>query len=225
MTEARVPAELLKLSANLRRAVSAKQRWKARYFGFTFHLTRMLEILGLPKANSVPDKTVLNFGCGLNLLDAVNSDLIPLHRFIKGGPIPDVFLSGTMVPASMAGRFDVVICEHVLEHVLPEAGLSILTNLRRMLRPMGEIQISVPSPVRYVSFRDGAVSVDALGLNNTIYNHGHRFMYDVPTLLSLIESAGYRDVVVNDYYSSPHKSFLLADRENESIYVLARNPS
>lgn len=71
MTEARAISELLELSADLQSIRRAKRRLKDRYFTLTFHLTRLLEELGLPRARSIPDKSVLNFGCGLNLLDAV----------------------------------------------------------------------------------------------------------------------------------------------------------
>lgn len=127
------------------------------------------------------------------------------------------------MPESIVRRFDTVICEHVLEHVLPEAGLSLLTNIRRMLRPRGTIQISVPSPVRYISSRNGSIDIDCLGLNNVIYNHGHKFMYDARMLITLVKSAGYQNVKENSYASSPYKHLLVEEREKESIYVLAKN--
>jgi hypothetical protein len=181
-------------------------------------------MLGHPSNERIPDKPILNFGCGLNFLDGVNSDLFPLHRYILGGRRPDIFLSGTSAPKSLHNRFEVIICEHVLEHVLPVAGHGILTNLAKMLKPNGQIQLSVPSPLRYVSNVNGVININTVGLNNNIYNYGHRFMYDPITLSQLMESAGFCNIEINSYETSPYKHLLVQNREPASIYLIGTRP-
>ena len=117
---------------------------------------------------------------------------------------------------------DAVVCEHVLEHMLPAYALIVVRNLVQMLKADGSIQISVPSPARY---RSGpAHALDVVTLNDIACNYGKKFLYDERMLAALVAEAGCCDVRINSYQTSPWKDFLLAQREFQSIYVTARRP-
>ena len=210
---------LLELSQRLAKKNSMGNRLRSRYFGAMFHATRVVERLPVQRKR-FSDKNILNFGCGLNFIDGVNSDLLPLHRFVKGTRQPDLYLSGTYAPPHLNQRFETIICEHVLEHVLPAAGLTILRTLHQLLKPGGRLQISVPSTVRYISCTDDRIRIDGIGLNENTYNYGHMFMYDPETLKILMKGAGFQQIEENSYETSPFRNILVEKRSPVSIYAL-----
>lgn len=217
--EAERLGDLLELSQRLTKKNSIGSRLRSGYFGAMFHATRIIERLPFQR-RQFADKNVLNFGCGVNFIEGVNSDLLPLHRFIKGTRQPDLYLSGTYTPPDLNQRFETIICEHVLEHVLPSAGLAILRTLHQLLKPGGRLQISVPGAVRFISCADGRVRIDSIGLNENAYNYGHTFIYDPETLAILMKGAGFQRVEENTYETSPFRPLLLEQRSRVSIYAL-----
>jgi len=173
---------LLELSKRLEANSSLASRFRSHYLTLMYHLTRLIERVSFLNKRDIPNTEILNFGCGVNFIQGVNSDLLPLHRFLKGSRRPDIYLSGTYTPPDMKERFQSIICEHVLEHVLPTAGLIILKNLYQMLKPGGRIQICVPRNIRFVSCAQGEIQMDVIGINEITYNHWHQFMYDATSL-------------------------------------------
>lgn len=80
----------------------------------------------------------LNIGCGRRFhADWVNVDLVPSDESVqacdisKGLPFDD-------------GHFDAVYHSHVLEHLSPDAGRSLLTECWRVLKPGGVVRVVVP---------------------------------------------------------------------------------
>ena len=212
--------KLIDLSNRLEQASSPKNQLAYKYSTLMYHITRIMERMGFPREQDIPNGDVLNFGCGWNFIEGVNSDLVQIHRFFKGKRGPDIYLSGMHTPLALQQRFETVVCEHVLEHVLPSSGLIILQNLNNMLKLGGKIQVSVPSTVRYIDCSEGDITIDAIGLNENTYSYGHRFMYDPQTLSTLILNAGFRHVEVNSYETSPFKDLLVEKRSAVSIYLL-----
>jgi len=82
-------------------------------------------------------------------------------------------------PASLpGGSVDVVVCHHVLEHVLAPA--EALREMGRLLRGRGKLLLYVPfeKERRYRSFRPGEI------------NH-HLYSWNVQTLGNLVEELGF----------------------------------
>jgi len=81
---------------------------------------------------------LLNIGCGatfhaewINLDAAPSSPEVQAHDIATGLPFAE-------------GRFEAVYASHVLEHFEPDAGLRLLRECRRVLRPGGIVRIVVP---------------------------------------------------------------------------------
>jgi hypothetical protein len=221
-SQEQIVSELFSLSERLRKRSGMYTWLEEKYWQLMLLLTRVIERTTYRKKPDIKGEAVLYFGCGVNFTRGVNSDLFGLHRYLKRRRCPDLYLSGTFVPRGLYNLFDGIVCEHVLEHMLPVHGHALLCNLWKMLKPDGTIQVSVPSPVRYVHCSQNETSIDVLAINNLTYNYGHRFMYDAHTLSALLARAGFCDIQVNSYKKSPWMDFLVSAREPESIYLIAK---
>jgi hypothetical protein len=108
--------------------------------------------------------------------------------------------------------------------MLPAHAHVVLVNLCKMLKPRGFIQVSVPSLSRFITCSDDGQTIDVLSVNDIAYNHGHRFMHDEQTIIAMLRAAGFCGARVNSYADSPAREHLLAEREPESIYIIAEKP-
>jgi SAM-dependent methyltransferase len=171
-------------------------------------------------------RTTLNFGCGnVFMNDAVNADLCAPHRFLFGKRRPDLYWSGrTRLPA-YERHFSLVVCEHVIEHMLPDDAFSLLSSFYDVLMPGGVIVISFPD---LRTILDGASSSTAAArlveLNAVIYRHGHRFMYSAEFAATLLSLVGFREIRSGARSLMPCPERLLESRESQSAYVTARRP-
>ncbi len=98
-----------------------------------------------------PD-TVIDCGCGDGSLLSVVSNCIPcgpLYGFDIAASVPvglreaihfEQHDLGTPVPASMEGKFDLVLCSEVIEHVLDDQ--AVLANLFALVRPGGTVVLT-----------------------------------------------------------------------------------
>jgi len=214
-------------SLALARTMRAERRWRAR--AATLYWSACLGLTDLVARWSGLDRglrsRVLNFGCGNNFLPgAVNADLFAPHRFLLRKRRPDLYWRGNSRPPALAGRFQAVICEHVIEHLLPDDALELLRGLRHGLAADGVLVISFPDLrtilARHPSAGRPATLVEA---NSVVYRHGHRFMYDVQLVRDLLDAAGFTAVVGGPRSAMPHAAMLLEEREAESAYLSARN--
>ena len=216
---------LLTLSNRLKKANEAWHRLPVQwYWQVMYLLNRLLETLGYPRHLDITGEPILNFGCGVHLTRGINSDLFALHRYLKRRRRPDIYLSGATTPKSLRNRFATIICEHVLEHMLPAQARLIMDNFYQMLRPGGALQISVPSLSRLIAFSDQLQAIDILAINDIAYNYGHKFLHDENSVIALARDAGFSETQVNSYATSPWREYLLAEREPQSIYVIATKP-
>ena len=213
---------LFELSRRLQRSSEISQKFVELYWALMFSVTRMIESTFYRGRIELQEEAVLYFGCGTNFSSGVNSGLFAVHRYLKRRRRPDVYLTGVSTPIGLQNRFKGVVTEHVLEHMLPIDGHLVLCNLYKMLEPGGTIQISVPSPVRFIQCTEAGLSMDVIGINDIVYNYGHRFMYDEEALCSLLASAGFEEIEVNTLENSPWSDFLSVDRQPQSIYVCAK---
>lgn len=150
----------------------------------------------------------LHLGAGPIALDGwLNTDLDPA----AGAVLLDV----TRRFPFAEGTFDYVFSEHQIEHLTHEQGLRMLRESHRVLRPGGAIRVATPDLERLLSLlrrehpladryveeivRRFVPEADAprpaYAVNNVLYGHGHRFVYDEDALRAALERAGFDQVV------------------------------
>ena len=96
---------------------------------------------------------------------------------------------------------EAVFAEHVLEHFTYSAGLKVLRNCHRVLRPGGVLRLGVPDLERYSR---GYLGMDpildqcrpgrptrAVAFAEIFYRYGHRSAYDAETLLMACRESGF----------------------------------
>ena len=214
---------LLALSAKIGSEHSLKYTLISAYWRVMLAITSLFERIGYPRRPNTNGggPRILNFGCGNHYVAAVNSDLFSPHRYLRRRKRPDLYLSGLNVPKGTLESFDAIVCEHVLEHMLPHQADTVLRNLRRMLKTGGKLQISVPSLDTMVECGTSTAHVNVTQANDMIYRYGHRFMHNEDSVCALLINAGFRDAAMNSYESSPYKHLLAQERVPQSIYVIA----
>lgn len=112
--------------------------------------------------------------------------------------------------------FDYLYSEHLIEHLPYEAGLSMLEECRRVLKPGGRIRIATPDmerivgllyalpgdvEERYARWLTESYFPEAVGdrwavyaINQVFRGWGHQFLYDQKTLGALLEKVGFTAV-------------------------------
>lgn len=222
-------SEPVNQALSLSRQLQEDQRWFTRFFAwywaFCFRITRIYEniIQQQPPAGKT---RFLNFGCGNRFQEAiVNSDLFAPHRFVKRKRRPDLFWSGTSRLKHFEDYFDGIVCEHVIEHILPCSVACLFSNFFQVLRPGGDLAVTFPD-VRRVLENRGCQGYESstVALNSLIYRHGHRFMYDIDIVSSMLINAGFKEVKAGALADMPNKALLDPGREMETSYIWARRP-
>ncbi len=169
----------------------------------------------------------LHLGCSdIYLPDWLNLDLAdPRHRLDlcwdlrRGIPFPD-------------GRAEAAFAEHLFEHIGFDGGLALMKECFRVLKPEGVLRITVPDLERYVrSYLGDDPLLDdcyagrptrAMAFEEVFFHHGHRAVYDYPTLALMLRSVGFVEVERSSFGQSrldpvPDR----ADRRRETLYVEA----
>lgn len=147
----------------------------------------------------------LHFGAGPVRLDGwLNTDLIAgdIHLDLERPlPLPDT-------------SFQHAFGEHVIEHLSEQAGISLLAELRRVLRPGGRVRLTTPDLRKLIALYEDRNPVISLAdyrrffddltakrherpcqvLNDYLRLWGHRYVYDEEDLAAKLEQAGFRDV-------------------------------
>jgi len=151
-------------------------------------------------------KLHLGAGSGSGLPGWLNTDLCP-------GRWPTVRLDVTRRFPLPDAAFAYAFSEHMIEHVPLAAARRMLGECYRVLRPGGWIRIATPDLARVVRLH-GAIDPaprryldwalrhnrlpddlpsDAVVINSLFHDHGHRFLYDEPTLAAVLIAAGFSD--------------------------------
>jgi predicted SAM-dependent methyltransferase len=110
--------------------------------------------------------------------------------------------------------FDYVYSEHLIEHLPYEAGVSMLEECRRILKPGGRIRIATPAMEQIVGLQSASpggieeryarwltesyfpnAAEDrwaTYAINQAFRGWGHQFLYDRKTLAAVLEKVGFR---------------------------------
>ncbi len=170
----------------------------------------------------------LHLGCGFNLIDGwLNSDYQPY-------PTDTLRLDATQTFPIEDNQFDYIFSEHMIEHLEYAGGASMLKECFRVLRKDGTIRVSTPDlpflidlyrqdksaqQLEYIkwatdNFVPDTDYDDVFVINNFVRAWGHQFIYDEKTLRSLMEKAGFTNIIRCGLNQSVEAPFL--DLENET---------
>jgi predicted SAM-dependent methyltransferase len=172
----------------------------------------------------------LHFGCGPRIL--------PGWVNIDGWNFPGIdFVTDLRRPLPFAdAACQLIFTEHVFEYIEIEFRLSVLRELRRVLKPGGTLRIVVPDCAQFAKAylaRDDAWFHSVLGwpggaegLNKVFTLHRHRFIDDWESLSATLRKAGFSDLEHSSFNSSEIPE-LRIDHESPSrapvsLYVEAR---
>ena len=148
----------------------------------------------------------LHVGCGHNLLAGwLNADIAPAQPSV-------LYLDATAPFPIASASFDYIYSEHVIQHFPFRAGLVMLSECCRILKPGGVLRISTPNLLRLASLlteRTGAAQTEytrlvsekyipentarlpAFVVNNFFWDFTHQFVHDPESLLHGLKSAGF----------------------------------
>jgi predicted SAM-dependent methyltransferase len=215
-------AEALDVSAKIEKESSASSRFAKAYFDFCFRITKQLEKFSEPSSEAF-DANVLNFGCGHNILEgAINTDLFAPHKKLKGRPEPDLYWTGIKPLNNLKNKLSGIVCEHVIEHLLPHQIQPILSNFFELLSPNSSLVISYPDIQKVLQRNDcQGFNYSIVATNSVIYRFGHTFMYDEELVELLLLNAGFHDVKRIELNESSLSKFLSIERECETTYIMA----
>jgi predicted SAM-dependent methyltransferase len=174
-----------------------------------------------------------HLGCGSNYFQGwVNVDLERANR-------PDVKHDLRLGFPCTRGVIAVAYSEHVLEHIVLEDGIRLLSDLRVGMTPGGVIRIAMPD-LRYVVDRYGNgwrdqdwiqqphysfIDSPARMLNYALRSWGHRYVYDFDELTLRLVNAGFRDVIAKPWGESDHPDLRGREtREDSKLIVEAVAP-
>jgi len=144
----------------------------------------------------------------------LNTDVNPTHSRAVA------YLDARKPFPFLESLWDYVQCEHMIEHLEYPAGVGMLRECFRVMKPGARIRIATPDLGVYVDLFRGepggkmsdvqeryvAYHVDkflpevgirspCFVLNNEARNWGHEFLYDRDTLAGALEAAGFVDLV------------------------------
>lgn len=163
-------------------------------------------------------KVVADVGCGagsfLDLVKGMASSTLaiePARSFhsalaAKGH---QVFSYCAEVTPDWSGRVDTVVCFSVIEHV-PDP-LSLLRDVRRLLRPGGELLLSTPN------LDDWMLELLPEDYGSFFFRTVHTWYFDAASLRAAAETAGFRECAVEYVHRF--------DLSNALLWMRDRRPS
>ncbi|WP_422001454.1 class I SAM-dependent methyltransferase [Reyranella sp.] len=154
----------------------------------------------------------LHVGCGRHILPGwLNAD-----TYIQDPALPVYWFDASRSFPFADETFEYVFSEHMIEHISHAAGLRMLRECRRVLKPGGVLRVSTPdldflldlrrpdkSPLQEAYIR-WAAETNTPGIpdptnvtfliNNFVRDWGHTFIYDEKTLVQSLRLAGFSDL-------------------------------
>lgn len=107
-------------------------------------------------------------------------------------------------------QVDFIFAEHFLEHLPLDKGFQFLLECRRALAEDGALRLTTPNLdwIWLTHYKDPAELTEeqafygCLEMNRAFHGWGHRFSYNASILRSVLQSAGFKEVVFNGYGES-----------------------
>lgn len=151
----------------------------------------------------------LHIGCGTNVLQGWLNTEYESRR-----PSSVIYYDVLTEFPAASNSFDVIFSEHMIEHVPLPAGLKMLQECLRILKPGGRVRISTP-PLEFLIkllvnpdeadeaylehhhrrwSADAPVFTPAVVVADYYTQWGHKFVYDEPTLRALMSKAGFASI-------------------------------
>lgn len=134
------------------------------------------------------------------------------------------------------GAAAAVFHEHLLEHLPLEAGVGLLAENFRVLRPGGVLRVGLPDfeqALRSYVLADGSIGALRPGrpsrlfaLNELVYGYGHQAMWDLDMFIMVMEEIGFIDVQSRPFGVSrlePAPDW--EERRKGTLYVEALKPT
>lgn len=155
------------------------------------------------------------------LSEAEYIDLLERHRFIHynleyGIPLPDATV-------------DYLFASHFLEHLSQRHGELLTHEAARVLRPGGVIRIAVPDLTACMvrdQTGDRGPALDAISDDRGLGHFArHRYMYDFPMLVDLLNRAGLGDVRRCEFREGRVPDIEVLDNRPGSLVVEAAKPT
>lgn len=131
-------------------------------------------------------------------------------------PLPGTMVMDAAQPFPFDdGIFQFVFTEHMIEHIAREAGLSMLRECHRIMRPGGMIRVVTPDLAAILGLYQAPLSPEqqsyvtwfcktflpgtehpnpALVINAMFRNWGHQFLYDERSLTDALNFAGFTEI-------------------------------
>jgi predicted SAM-dependent methyltransferase len=207
-----------------------------------WHLAKVRLMSRVTSTAHLGNRLLLNIGSGPDRrLGWVNVDIWP-------APTIDVVYDCRKHLPFVAGSARCIFTEHFFEHLdYTEEVPSFLAECRRVLETRGVLRIVVPDAERYVRAycSHGWTDMTALRslgpdrsdpylqgryetkmeLLNAVFHQGHehKFAYDFETLAYLLKTAGFSQVIRQDFGKSIDVEYAIdrPERAPESLYVEA----
>lgn len=109
---------------------------------------------------------------------------------------------------------DFIMNEHLIEHLVREEALALLSECRRVLRPDGVLRLSTPD-LKFLTSCYHAGKLDEWEglwmpatlcrmMNEGMRSWGHQFMYDTEELSGILAEAGFARVAYVPWRESDH---------------------
>jgi predicted SAM-dependent methyltransferase len=151
----------------------------------------------------------LHVGCGKHILSGwLNAD-----NYLQDPSLPVYCFDASQKFPFAEGTFAYVFSEHMIEHISYSAGLLMLRECLRVLKPHGVLRLSTPdldflldlrradkSPLQREYIRWAAETNtpnipdptnETFLINNFVRDWGHTFIYDEKTLMHSLQLAGF----------------------------------
>ena len=170
-----------------------------------------------PWPHNPDDKTLIHIGCGMkNSTRYINVDAEPLAH------VHIVTYDLSNIDELKTESADLIYMCHVLEHIPPTQLHSVLSEIRRILKPGGILRLSVPDfnkliEIYHVSGGDvNSIYRQLLGQPGSDYN-AHHMIFNDQYLRNLLEVAGFRNVTTWDPQNSEYHDF--KDTSSKTIRI------
>jgi len=166
----------------------------------------------------------LQLGCGVSIKKGwINTDGFPedirteeIRKQVSKLDVTERFIA-------THNSFDYIYSEHMIEHITYDEGIFMLKECFQLLKPKGVLRIATPDILKiiglyintpdteeYIKFiTDKFLDTDEYSANKVVNNAfrawGHKFLYDINTLINSGKIAGFSSSCICKYGVSAHK--------------------